>query len=111
MKKHIMKWPCSGEIGVVLELADDAWYTAFMPIAFCSLQIVKMLREADKVGLPPDEGCAELVFLTEDEWNAVLDKIIAALEICAVDEISRENMPIVEDGLDLFRAYFLSLWD
>ena len=51
---------------------------------------------------------------TPDEWNDVLNKILLALELITRDNGSRiftvEEYKQIDEGLDLFRKWFLSLW-
>ena len=46
-----------------------------------------------------------------DEWYDILDKMIAAFEILATDELNtQDEQKIVNEGLDLFRKYYQDLW-
>lgn len=50
----------------------------------------------------------------EKYWDECLDKMIEAFEIIAYDEgdwvYSEVNRNKIDEGLDLFRKYFLNLW-
>ena len=52
--------------------------------------------------------------LTEQEWNAILDKMIVALQLTCKDKGSRiwseEESKQIDEGLDLFREWFMGLW-
>lgn len=46
-----------------------------------------------------------------NEWYDILDKMIAAFEILATDELNtQDEQKIVDEGLDLFRKYYQDLW-
>lgn len=48
-----------------------------------------------------------------EEWNEILDKMIAAFEIIIKDDccIYKDwQMKIIDEGLDLFREYYFHLW-
>lgn len=47
-----------------------------------------------------------------DEWNKAIQKMIDAFELMKyVHVFDDEDNRIVEQGLDLFRKYYRSLWD
>lgn len=49
-----------------------------------------------------------------EEWKKILNKMIKAFEIVVKNEatlITGEEKRVVEEGLDLFREYYFSLWD
>jgi hypothetical protein len=52
--------------------------------------------------------------LTPEDWDVVLAQIIQAMQII-VDEggypFDKDEIEIVERGMDLFRKYFFALWD
>ena len=52
--------------------------------------------------------------LTEQEWNAILDKMIVAFQLTCKDKGSRiwdeEESKQIDEGLDLFREWFMGLW-
>jgi len=52
--------------------------------------------------------------LEEEEWNEILDKMILALKLTSKDKGSRiwtdEEEKQVDEGLDLFREWFMALW-
>ena len=52
--------------------------------------------------------------LTEQEWNAILDKMIVAFQLTCKDNGSRiwseEESKQIKEGLDLFREWFMGLW-
>jgi len=49
-----------------------------------------------------------------DEWNIIIDKMILAFELTTRDNGLRfwneEEMQWIDEGLDLFRKYFMDLW-
>jgi len=53
--------------------------------------------------------------MTEEEWNATLDKIIYSMDMIVRNDmddcITNENMQEVQDGIDLFAKHFFhDLW-
>lgn len=52
--------------------------------------------------------------LTEVEWNLILDKMIIAFTLTSRDGGTRifsiEESKQIDDGLDLFREWFMALW-
>jgi hypothetical protein len=52
------------------------------------------------------------VDINDDEWDAILKKILFAYEIIAEDDWTKEHkhMEEVEEGLDLFRQWYRNLW-
>ena len=52
--------------------------------------------------------------LTEREWNDILDKIIISLQLTCKDRGLRiwteEESKQINEGLDLFREWFMALW-
>ena len=52
--------------------------------------------------------------LTEQEWNDILNKMIIALQLTCKDKGSRiwseEESKQIDEGLDLFREWFMALW-
>ena len=52
--------------------------------------------------------CGHPCSLTEPEWGAILAKMEKSFQMVAAYE---EDGDGVEEGLDLFRKYFMDLWD
>ena len=52
--------------------------------------------------------------LTIDEWNTIIDKMLLAFELTTREDGSRiwndEESKQVDEGLDLFRKWFMALW-
>lgn len=52
--------------------------------------------------------------LTKQEWNGILDKIIISLQLVCKDRGSRiwnnEEKKQIDEGLYLFREWFMALW-
>jgi hypothetical protein len=52
--------------------------------------------------------------LTDEEWNTILDKMIVAFQLTCRDKGSRiwndEESKQIDEGLDLFREWFMALW-
>ena len=52
--------------------------------------------------------------LTMSEWNAIIDKMLLAFELTTREEGSRiwseEESKQIDEGLDLFREWFMALW-
>lgn len=71
--------------------------------------LVPRLKRFQKlsIGVPEFE-------MTQVEWSTILYKMIVAFELIAnqyeADEPLWHNDPRVEEGLNLFRKYYLSLW-
>ena len=60
---------------------------------------VRQFRHMDRYGVPTKEdGCP----MTEEEWNAVLDKIIWAFEEIAGDEPNDPRLAVMGEMLDAF---------
>lgn len=84
---------------------EEVWNTdnTIAQLIVPRLQAFKVL---DKHGYCPD-------FKGMREWNNAIQKMIDAFELMkfvgGVD--TKEEERIVEEGLDLFRKYFRSLWD
>lgn len=51
-------------------------------------------------------------FSSMEEWTSILDKMIRAFQLCSEDRVvfSEQENADIEEGLDLFRRYFHSLW-
>ena len=51
--------------------------------------------------------------LTPEEWDAILDKMIAAFEMQATGDYWDDswNQEVVDEGLQLFAKHYNSLWD
>lgn len=60
--------------------------------------------------------CCHPIQLTEQEWNLILDKMIAAFEIlsddfkCNMYGSNPEEVEIVNDGLEMFAKWYSDLW-
>jgi hypothetical protein len=58
--------------------------------------------------------CAYPCELTPEEWNAILDKMIFAMEWLSTDMLEREETVEmwnkVQEGMELFGKFFTSLW-
>lgn len=84
---------------------DETW-NLYFTFALIALPRLKLFRE-QTICCPADLG-------TMDRWHEVLDKMIHAFELIADDEhpySEKENgLQEVEEGLDLFRKYYLALW-
>ena len=84
---------------------EDVW-TTDNTIAQLIVPRLQAFKALDKHGVPPD-------FSEMREQNNAIQKMIDAFELMkyvgGVD--TKEEERIVEEGLDLFRKYFGSLWD
>lgn len=84
---------------------EEVWNTD-NTIAQLIVPRLQAFKALDKHGGPPD-------FSEMREWNNAIQKMIDAFELMkyvgGVD--TKEEERIVEEGLDLFRKYFRSLWD
>jgi hypothetical protein len=71
---------------------------------FCCWIVPRLKRYKElSGGYPPS--------MSEDEWCALLDKMIEGFEICARDDdpMSYENVK-VREALQVFHDYFFQLW-
>ena len=86
-------------------LIEEVWNTD-NTIAQLIVPPLQAFKALDKHGYCPD-------FKGMREWNNAIQKMIDAFELMkfvgGVD--TKEEERIVEEGLDLFRKYFRSLWD
>ena len=86
-------------------LIEEVWNTD-NTIAQLIVPRLQAFKALDKHGYCPD-------FKGMREWNNAIQKMIDAFELMkfvgGVD--TKEEERIVEEGLDLFRKYFRSLWD
>jgi len=52
--------------------------------------------------------------LTKDEWDTIIDKMILAMELITRDDGIRfftvEESKQVDEGMDLFKKWFIALW-
>ena len=84
---------------------EEVWNTD-NTIAQLIVPRLQAFKALDKHGYCPD-------FKGMREWNNAIQKMIDAFELMkfvgGVD--TKEEERIVEEGLDLFRKYFISLWD
>ena len=83
---------------------EEVWNTdnTLAQLIVPRLQAFKAL---DKHGWP--DGFKDM-----DEWNKAIQKMIDAFELMKyVHVFDDEDNRIVEQGLDLFRKYYRSLWD
>jgi len=67
---------------------------------------VRRIKEVT-IGIPAN--------MTEEEWNATLDKMIYSMDMIVRNDmddcITNENMQEVQDGIDLFAKHFFhDLW-
>ena len=66
---------------------------------------LKAFKALDKHGYAPD-------FKDIDAWNKAIQKMIDAFELVGPNKVVySDDYPIIYEGLDLFRKYFLNLWD
>ena len=49
-------------------------------------------------------------WLTEEEWNAILDKMIEGFELLSADAFDTESNDKIDTALDLFYEYARALW-
>lgn len=67
---------------------------------------IKAFKDMNKMGNPM--GCSS------EEWDETLNKIVHAFEKIAEDcmwDLDKEENQKVNEGLDLFRQWYLGLWD
>ena len=84
---------------------EEVWNTD-NTIAQLIVPRLQAFKALDKHGVPPD-------FSEMREWNNAIQKMIDAFELMKyVSGVNtKEEERIVEEGFDLFRKYFRSLWD
>ena len=82
---------------------------------------LKAFREMDRMGVPlhpirlDEDGNPD--GFTEDEWNAILDEILAALKLYVEDdyysttEEYQAGQKQIHEGLKLLGVWFRALWD
>lgn len=60
-----------------------------------------------------DNGAGYPGSLIPEEWEIILNKMIAAFELIVEDDhfCEPEKEAIIDEGLDLFREYYQALWD
>lgn len=84
---------------------EEVWNTD-NTIAQLIVPRLQAFKALDKHGGPPE-------FKDMREWNNAIQKMIDAFElmkyVSGVD--TKEEERTIEEGLDLFRKYFRSLWD
>ena len=84
---------------------EEVWNTenTLAQLIVPRLQAYKAL---DKHGCPP-------AFKDMREWNNTIQKMVDAFELLkyAQSVQTKEEEIVIEQGLDLFRKYFRSLWD
>ena len=84
---------------------EEVWNTdnTLAQLIVPRLQAYKAL---DKHGCPP-------AFKDMREWNNAIQKMTDAFELLkyAYGVQTKEEERVIEQGLDLFRKYFRSLWD
>ena len=84
---------------------EEVWNTD-NTIAQLIVPRLQAFKALDKHGGPPD-------FKDMREWNNAIQKMIDAFELMkyAGRVNTKEEERTMEEGLDLFRKYFRSLWD
>ena len=67
---------------------------------------LKAFKALDKHGHPP--GFKDIA-----AWNKAIQKMIDAFELLMYNSMSsdEDEQRTINEGLDLFRKYFLNLWD
>jgi len=55
--------------------------------------------------------CSHPGYLTAEEWDIVLGKMIFSFEQCVKEEIPLDAPDKFEEGIQLFGQYFRYLWD
>ena len=83
---------------------NEIWGT-YHYIAADILPRLRAFKSYNKKGYP----CFRINNMSD--WNKVIQKMIDAFELLSVQKPYMEHdRPIIEEGLDLFRQYFVSLW-
>lgn len=84
---------------------EEVWNTD-NTIAQLIVPRLQAFKALDKHGGPPD-------FSEMREWNNAIQKMIDAFELMkyAGRVNTKKEERTIEEGLDLFRKYFRSLWD
>lgn len=84
---------------------EEVWNT-YHTLAQLIVPRLQAFKALDKHGGPPD-------FSEMREWNNAIQKMIDAFELMKyVSGVNtKEEERTIEEGFDLFRKYFRSLWD
>lgn len=84
---------------------DSAKWSLYFYIAELAVPVLKDMIE-NSVGYPEEVG-------SQKKWAAILKKMVIAFELSTTNKYLHTPKEIkqINDGLDLFRKYFLYLWD
>ena len=84
---------------------EEVWGT-YHNIARDIVPRLKAFKALDKHGHPP--GFKDIA-----AWNKTIQKMIDAFELLMYNSMSsdEDEQRTINEGLDLFRKYFLNLWD
>ena len=72
------------------------------------ITIIKFVLPRLKVFKEVCCGCPST--LTNEKWQDILDKMITAFELAIEGFPEKEELKLVDEGLDLFREHFFHLW-
>jgi len=90
-----------------IERGFDDSETWSLTDTICRFTIPRLKRFKEVANFIPSNS-------TPKEWDLILDKITTALELTTRNEGSRiwsdEELKQINEGLDLFREWFLALW-
>ena len=109
-----------GNLVMDLKIGEKAWWNAFYPIALACRELLIQFRNApDRSGLPCKPGMSPMEddsFYSMEEWNEILDKMINAFGLVALEGSGLALIPEdayreIEDGLLEFAAHIFCLWD
>ena len=101
-KKHDKREPDFAKQRLTRGFDDSELWSLDHTIVNFILPRLKRFRE-NHCGFPFQFDC-------DDQWNNILDKIITALELYSKDDTNKDQDQQIEEGLDLLRKYFRTLW-
>jgi hypothetical protein len=112
-----------GDVDITFALGRDCWWSLDSALAPVILAALKQFKAANRLGMPArkdGEADEEHRWLSADEWEAMLDKMIAAFEMIVEEDAgggwgtlaeTQAREAEIADGLRLFGLYYRSLWD
>jgi len=90
-----------------IETGFDDSETWSLTDTICKFIVPRLKRFKEVASFIPSD-------INETEWNIILDKIILSFELTSRDRGARiftdEEFKQIDEGLDLFREYFMNLW-
>lgn len=100
MKVSIGKYKKNSERDVKVTVSRDDIFSLDYTLSLIILPALKKYRK-NLVGHPGE--------LTQEEWEAIIDKMIHAFKR-VIDDNCCDSTPEMEEGLELFGKWFFHLW-